>query len=106
MQYLVTMLDGTDADAPARRAAVRPRHLARAEQFQHAGNLLIGGALLDEAGHVIGSAAVVQFHSRAALDEWINNDPFFLEGVWQNITVQPYRVAPHYNIAPLSEETH
>lgn len=104
MQYLVTMLDGTDADAPSRRAAVRPRHLARAEQFQHAGNLLIGGALLDDAGNVIGSAAVVQFRSRAELDNWIDNDPFVLKGVWVNITVQPYRVAPHYNVPQLVEE--
>lgn len=102
MQYFVTMLDGTDADAPARREAVRPRHLARAERFQHAGNLLLGGALLDDDGRVIGSAAIVQFHTRADLDDWLHNDPFVLEGVWVDIDVRPYRVAPHYPVPQLA----
>lgn len=102
MQYLVTMLDGTDAEAPTRRAAVRPRHLARAERFQHAGNLLLGGALLNDTGDVIGSAAIVQFHGRGDLDAWINDDPFTKEGVWVTVTVTPYRIAPHYDVPPLA----
>jgi hypothetical protein len=96
MQWLIIARDGRDADAPARRQAARPAHLANAARLQAAGHLLIGGALTDEAGAMIGSAAVAQFATRAELDAWLASDPYVTGGVWQQIEVLPYRVAPHY----------
>ena len=96
MRYLIIAWDSTDAEAPARRQRVRPRHLANAARLQHAGHLLIGGALLDDDGGMIGTAAVADFDSREELDEWLRTDPYAVEGVWQDVTVLPYRVAEHY----------
>jgi uncharacterized protein len=97
MQFLVLARDGTDPGAPERRLRARPAHLANAERLQRAGHLLIGGALLDDDGNMIGSAAVAQFDSRAELDEWLRTDPYVVGDVWRDIQVFPYRVALHYD---------
>ena len=46
---------------------------------------------------MIGSACVAQFATREELDEWLRTDPYVTGGVWQDIEVMPYRVAPHYD---------
>jgi uncharacterized protein len=50
MRYAVIARDGTDPEAKARRLAVRPAHLERVAPFVERGRVLIGGAILDEAG--------------------------------------------------------
>jgi uncharacterized protein len=100
MQWLVIARDGSDPEAAARRQAARPAHLENAARLQRAGHLLIGGALIDEEGGMIGSACVAQFATRAELDAWLASDPYVTGGVWQTIEVLPYRVAPHYDLAP------
>jgi len=97
MQYLIIARDGTDVEAPARRQAARPRHLENAARLQAEGKLLIGGALLDDEGNMIGSAAVAVFDERAELDDWLRTDPYVTGAVWRDIEVIPYRVAPHYD---------
>lgn len=96
MQWLVIARDGTDPEAAERRLRSRPAHLENAARLQAAGHLLMGGALLDDAGRMIGSAAVAQFSTREELDEWLRTDPYVTGGVWQDIQVMPYRVAPHF----------
>ena len=100
MQWLIIARDGTDPGAPERRQAARPAHLENAARLQAAGHLLVGGALTDEAGNMIGSAAVAQFATRAELDQWLRTDPYVTGGVWRDIEVIPYRVAPHYHLPP------
>jgi len=103
MQWLIVARDGTDPEAPARRQAARPAHLENAAKLQASGHLLVGGALTDEAGNMIGSAAVAQFATRAELDHWLRTDPYVTAGVWRDIEVIPYRVAPHYDFPPCPE---
>lgn len=93
MQFLVTAYDGTDPDAPARRQAVRDAHLAGARRLAEEGRIVIGGAILNDAGDMIGSAVIVDFASRAELDEWLRSDPYVTGGVWQRIEVKPFRAA-------------
>lgn len=93
MQFMVTAYDGSDADAPGRRLAARPAHLERVGSAREAGNIIAGGAILDEDGEMIGSTIYVEFESREALDEWLNQDPYVKGGVWQDITVVPIRLA-------------
>jgi uncharacterized protein YciI len=96
MQWLIIARDGTDPEAPARRQAARPAHLENAARLQASGHLIVGGALIDGAGSMIGSAAIAQFASQAELDHWLATDPYVTGGVWREIQVLPYRVAPHY----------
>ena len=93
MQFLVTAYDGTDPEAPARRQAVREAHLVGARRMTAEGRILVGGAILDDAGGMIGSACIVDFATRAELDEWLRTDPYVTGGVWQRIEVVPFRSA-------------
>lgn len=92
-QYLVTAYDGTDADAPARRRDARPTHIEGARAMAERGEIIAGGALLDDAGNPVGSAVVVEFPSRADLDAWLARDPYVTRGVWQRVEVRPMLVA-------------
>ena len=91
MVFLVLGYDGSDTDAPARRAAARPAHLATVKRLKAAGHFLDGGAILDEAGRMVGSMLVMDFPSRAELDAWIAADAYTVGRVWQQVTVQPFR---------------
>ena len=92
-QYLVLAYDGTDDGAKARRMAARPAHLEGTKPLVARGMLLVGGALLDEAGEMIGSASMFTVADRAELDAWLANDPYVTGGVWQRIEVKRMRVA-------------
>ncbi len=48
-QFLVTLYDGTDAEAPARRQATRPAHLDGLKGNVAAGRLVFGGPIFDDA---------------------------------------------------------
>ena len=45
-QFLITLYDGTDAEAPARRQATRPAHLAGLQGNVESGKLMFGGPRL------------------------------------------------------------
>jgi uncharacterized protein YciI len=93
VQFLVIARDGDDADAPARRARVRPAHLEFIRPFVDRGQVLIGGAMLDGSGTMIGSTLLAEFDTREALDEWLRTDPYVTEQVWRSIEVHPFRTA-------------
>lgn len=87
-------LDGTDAGAAERRAAVRPTHLARVTSMAADGTLTMGGAVLDEAGAMRGSIVVTRHATDAEARAWIDADPYVTGRVWQDITMHGTRFAP------------
>lgn len=93
MQFVVIARDGTDPEAPARRQAVRPAHLEGIRPFVEQGNILVGGAILDEVGDMVGWVVMADFPTREELDAWLTGDPYVTDGVWQEVEVQPYRAA-------------
>ena len=93
MQFLLLAHDGTDKDATARRTAVRPAHFAGIKPMVERGELRAAGAILDEAGEMIGSVVLAEFPSRAELDAWLAREPYVSEGVWKQIEVKPFRLA-------------
>lgn len=92
-QYLITALDYTDEKALERRLAAREQHLAGAKKLKAANNLVIAGAMLNEDGKMAGSTMIVQFETRAELDNWLENDPYVKGKVWEKIDVKPFKVA-------------
>ncbi|MGI4765147.1 MAG: YciI family protein [Janthinobacterium lividum] len=90
-QFLVTAHDGIDAEAPARRVAARPAHLAGIGKL--GGAMILGGAMLDATGAPTGSTMVVEFPDRTDLDAWLAADPYTVGGVWRRVEVVPFRVA-------------
>ena len=93
MQFLVTAYDGKDDGALDRRMSVRKAHIHEANELKEAGHLIAGGAILDEAEQMIGSAMFVEFDSKAELDQWLASDPYVTGNVWQDISVLPIRLA-------------
>ena len=88
MQFLVKAYDGPDM--LNKRMEVRPRHL---EGMKKLGKQIIcAGGLLDDEGRMKGSALVLEFPDRAALDEYLENEPYVAEGVWQRIEVEQMNV--------------
>ena len=91
-QFLVLAHDDDDPEAPARRQQARAAHFDLIRPMAAAGEIKAGGAILDEAGGMTGSAVIVDFPDRAALDAWLARDPYVTQGVWRRIEVLPFRL--------------
>lgn len=88
MQFTIKAFDGENM--LEKRMEVRPRHL---EGMKKLGKQIIcAGGLLDETGRMKGSALVLEFPDRTALDEYLKNEPYVVEGVWQKIEVERMNV--------------
>ncbi len=95
MQFLLIAKDGTDEGALERRLTAREEHLAGAHAMQERGEKIIGGAILDDAGKMVGSMMVLDFPSRTELDTWLKSEIYVTTGVWKDIEIMPYKVAVH-----------
>lgn len=93
MQFLLVAFDGTDTGALDRRMKARPEHLERVALMKKSGEFLLGGAILDDEGKMIGSMIVYEFPDRKALDESLKIEPYVIQGVWKQIEIRPYRLA-------------
>ena len=92
-QYLIIARDGTDAEATNRRMNARPDHFQLARVLKKNHNLIIGGAMLDDIGNMIGSMMVVQFENEDELKQWLEQEPYVNGKVWKEIEIKPFRVA-------------
>jgi uncharacterized protein YciI len=77
-------------DSLALRAATRPDHLAFLDRFTD--RVLSGGAILDQAGQPIGSLIVIEAEDQAAADAIAAEDPYVKAGLFQSVSVRPYRL--------------
>lgn len=93
MLYVLHAYDYTDDKALERRMSVRSAHLEGARQLKAQGNFILGGALLNPDGKMIGSMMLVDFESETHLNEWLQNDPYVTGKVWEEIDVKPFRQA-------------
>ena len=88
MQFLVKAYDGEGM--LDKRMEVRPRHL---EGMKALGTKIIcAGGRLDDEGRMKGSALVMEFENRAALDDYLKNGPYVVEGVWKKVEVEMMNV--------------
>jgi len=92
-QYLITGYDHTDDGALKRRMDVRQHHLDGAKELRNKGNYVMGGAILDDAGKMIGSVLVLQFENDEALEAWKKQEIYITAGVWETVDVKPFKVA-------------
>lgn len=90
MQYVIHAYDYTDPGALDRRMAARPSHFAGASQLKADGNFVIGGALLDPAGTMIGSMLVLDFATDEQFRVWYDNEPYIQGRVWERVDVKPF----------------
>jgi uncharacterized protein YciI len=93
MQFLLIAYDGTDPKALERRLKVREEHLEKIGRLKKDGKFLFGGAILDVDGKMIGSMIVYDYPDRRSLDERLKEEPYFTQGVWKKVDIQPFRHA-------------
>jgi uncharacterized protein YciI len=80
-----------------RRVDARAAHLARLNELQNQGRLLLAGPFpaIDNvdpgAAGFTGSLIVAEFADLAAAKIWVDADPFVIAGVYANVTVKPFR---------------
>lgn len=94
MQFVVTALDYTDAEALDRRMAQREQHLAGVRKLIAEGHFLSGGAILDDSGKMIGSSLHMDFPTRDALESLLNQDPYVKGRVWEKIEIRQVKLVP------------
>ncbi len=79
------------------RLKARPDHLARLEQLQNEGRLILAGPhpCIDsndpgEAGFS-GSLVVAEFTSLSEAQDWADADPYIAAGVYKQVNVKPFK---------------
>ncbi|WP_174509935.1 YciI family protein [Klebsiella oxytoca] len=85
------------ADSLEKRMSVRPAHLARLQLLRDEGRLLTAGPMpaVDSnepgAAGFSGSTVIAEFESLEVAKAWANDDPYNAAGVYQNVSVKPYK---------------
>ena len=85
----------TDQDGTVeKRLAVRPQHLARLEQLDAEGRLIVAGAMPKDPSNpqagFYGSTIIVDFDSRETLEAWLAEEPYVKAGVYKSVDVKPF----------------
>ena len=88
MQFIVKAYDGEGM--LDKRMEVRPRHLEGIERIKE--HVICAGGLLDDEGNMMGSVLIMEYESREQLDEYLANEPYVQENVWQKIEVERMNV--------------
>jgi uncharacterized protein YciI len=92
-QYLITGYDYTDEGALQRRLDVRQHHLDSSKELRDNNNYVMGGAILDDAGKMIGSVMVLQFETEEELEAWKQKEIYITAKIWETVDVKPFKVA-------------
>ncbi len=80
-----------------KRIATRPAHVARLEQLDDEGRLIVAGALPKDPNNpqagFYGSTIIVEFESREAVEAWVAEEPFLKEGIYSHIDIKSFNKA-------------
>ena len=85
------------ADSLERRLSARPAHLERLQALKDQGRLVLAGphpAIDSEdpgPNGFSGSLVVAEFDSLEAAQAWADADPYIAAGVYQQVTVKPFK---------------
>ena len=89
MQFIIKAYDGEGM--LEKRIAIRSRHFESIDKIRK--HVICAGAIRDEAGKMIGSLLVMEYDSREEVDQYIANEPYAQEHVWERIEIEPMTVA-------------
>ncbi|HPY39458.1 MAG TPA: YciI family protein [Thiolinea sp.] len=94
---LYVIIGEDHANSLSKRLAARPAHLERMQALQAQGRLVLAGPnpAIDsidpgEAGFT-GSVIIAEFESLAAAQAWADADPYIAAGVYQRVSVKPFK---------------
>ncbi len=95
MWYVINATD--NADSLERRLSVRARHLARLQELQNQGRLLLAGPYpavdSNDPGPAgfSGSLIIAEFDSLEEAQSWADADPYVEASVYAGVSVKPFR---------------
>ena len=95
MWYVINATD--NEGSLERRLSVRARHLARLQELQNQGRLLLAGPYpavdSNDPGPAgfSGSLIVAEFDSLEDAQSWADADPYVEAGVYAGVSVKPFR---------------
>ncbi len=85
MKFVILGKDGPDG--AVKRPLYRDAHLQRLEQWAQEGKVILAGPLTDKTGSLI----VVEADFLEEVRAFANEDPYMLHGVFQEVTVHPFK---------------
>jgi len=94
---LYAILSEDVANSLEKRMTTRPAHLQRLQALQDEARLILAGPhpAIDsnapgKAGFT-GSLVVAEFNSLADAQNWADQDPYLVAGVYSSVTVKPFK---------------
>lgn len=91
MAYAILAFDGNDS---SRRAAAMDRHRAVISRWAADGRMPFGTPLFTAAWVASGSLMILNVPDMAGVKAYLAEEPFSVEGVWGDVRVLPFRIAP------------
>jgi len=93
MQYLVIAYD--NEGALEKRLEVRDAHVEGAKKMIAEGKIINAGALIEEE-NMVGSTLYVDFDNDDEINEWLENEPYVTNGVWnmEEFQIVPIKLLP------------
>lgn len=72
------------------------RQATRAAHLDYVGaakvSVLLAGPMLDDEGRPEGSLIIISAENKAAAQDFADNDPYALAGLFEHVEVRPYRI--------------
>jgi uncharacterized protein YciI len=84
MIFVIIGYDGPEGEA--KRKLHRPAHLANLEPLDKERRVILAGPLTDKAGSLL----VLEFGTREEAEEFAQNDPYTVHGVFERVEIHPF----------------
>ena len=93
MQYLVIAYD--NEGALEKRLEVRDVHVESAKKLMSEGKIVQAGALIEDE-KMVGSTLMIDFETEDEINEWLENEPYVQNGVWnmEEFQIVPVKLLP------------
>ncbi|WP_424689129.1 YciI family protein [Halarcobacter ebronensis] len=94
MQYLVIAYD--NEGALEKRLKVRDAHIEGTKKLMAEGKVIKAGALIEE-DQMVGSTLYVDFENDDEINEWLSNEPYVKNNVWnmEEFQIVPVKLLPN-----------
>ena len=87
MSYFITCID--KPNSLTKRLSIRERHINYLKKFKS--KLVTAGPLITKDGKPYGSLLILDFTVRAELEDFLKNDPYRLEGLFEEVIIKEFK---------------
>ncbi len=87
MSYFITCID--KPNSLTKRLSIRESHINYLTKFKS--NLVTAGPLIGEDGKPYGSLLILDFKERSELQDFLKNDPYRLEGLFEQVIIREFK---------------